>query len=88
MKGDECLDCLDVKNGLVHVAEQGLVANILNPTSPLLQVVPEIMERAKRIISATDSNYFKLKIKSIERDILAFLQSVVTPCNKLNIGFW
>ena len=64
MKGDECLDGLDVKNGLVHVAEQGLVANILNPTPPFLQVVPEMMEE-KVILKVI---YLIISAAAVERD--------------------
>ena len=33
-------DGLDVERGLVDVAEEGLLTNVLNPTSSLLKIVP------------------------------------------------
>ena len=40
MEGYEGFDGLDVEHGLVDVAEEGLLANVLNPTSSLLKIVP------------------------------------------------
>merc|ERR1719471_131552 len=42
MEGYEGFDGLDVEHGLVDVAEEGLLANVLNPTSSLLKIVPEV----------------------------------------------
>ena len=40
MEGYEGFDGLDVEHGLVDVAEEGLLANVLDPTSSLLKIVP------------------------------------------------
>ena len=36
----EGFDGLNVEHGLVDVAEEGLLANVLDPTSSLLKIVP------------------------------------------------